>query len=476
MSKNSPYGEVSGLRYLGTVSHKAHSIKFRMILFTEEDTEQRELVPTGGYRAELEWNGTGVREYPYLLARGQELRVHVAFTHSAHLSMLRLTTSIYFYGRGHIFFPVAEIDTREQYSDFAQFYKIPLNIERQEMSFGTAVSLDHLRNNKPRFVDLEALYGMPLRDKQIKEEDRLAPLVERLTGEKRTKELKEKQKERKKAKIDPLGLPELPDLSLSLLDAKDAAERAERQHVEHVLEPLWWEFVTYGLRMIFADKTRVRHMLRYWRAAMDVAKYDTLAQKYAAFIQAVLSAQFHLVVTESFVSFMAPHQLFMIPRTHLTQDELVFVNQLVVNRKDLFHAEHVQYSHYKLEEFRLDHLLPNEISPRFIVQQLCLDGFEEMRETQDASVVSVLLAAVAQCVRQRPADMFVSYLRHAFDQPRRAVQDIEHIGAFVEMLPNTVPEYKRMSAAKRKMINGHPTTPLVPSSLLSTGGGSGKIK
>lgn len=474
MSKNSPYGEVSGLRILGTVAHKTHSIKFRAILFTEEDTEQRELMPTGGYRAELEWNGTGVREYPYMLARGQELRVHVAYTHSAHLSALRLTTSIYFYGRGHVFFPVAEIDTREQYSDFGQFYKIPLNIERQEMSFGTAVSLDHLRNNKPRFIDLEALYGMPLRKREIAEEDRLAPLVERLTGEKRIKQAKERQEERKKLKTDPIiGLPELPAMS-SLSDAKDAAEQAERQHVEQILEPKWWEFVTCGLRMIFADSARVRHMLRYWLASMDVSKYDTLAQKYAAFMQAVLSVQFRLVVTESFVSFMAPHQLFMIPRSHLTQDEQVFVSQLVVNRKELFHAEHVQYSHYKLEEFRLDHLLQHEISPRFIVQQLCLDGFDEMRETQDASVVSVLLAAVAQCVRQRPADMFVSYLRHAFDRPRHVVQDIEHVGAFVEMLPDTVPEYKRVSAAKRKTINGHPTTPLVPSSLLLLSGG--KIK
>lgn len=486
MSKNSPYGEVSGLRFVGTVTHKTHSIKFRTILFTEEDTEQRDLTPIGGYRAELEWNGTGVREYPYLLVRGQEVRVHVAFTHSAHLSVLRLTTSIYFYGRGHIFFPVAEFDTRDQYSDFSQFYKIPLNIERQEMSFGTAVPLDHLRNNKPRFIDLEALYGMPLCEKEIKEGDRLLPLVERLTGEKRLKELKEKQEERrekkkkkKKQKTDDDddnggGLPELPDLSL--LDAKEAAERAERQYVECVLEPKWWEFVTRGLRMIFADKMRVRHMLRYWLQSMDTTKYDTLAQKYATFMQAVLSARFRLVVTESFVSFMVPHQLFMTPRSHFTQDELVFINQLVVHRKELFHAEYVQYTHYKLEDFRLDHLLQTEISPRFIVQQLCLDGFDEMRETQDASVVSVLLAAVAQCMRERPADMFVSCLRHAFDRPRHAVQDIEHVGAFVELLPHVVPEYKRMSAAKRKTVNGHPTTPLVPMSLLLGGGGSDSKK
>jgi len=486
MRNNSPFGEISGLRFRCFVTNKLCAIKFGVSVTTDEGLGEDHLSCIEHGR-ELQWNGSGTREYRHILRGGEEMFVRVGFAHSAFLSSLCLSTTMYFRGKGHVYFPRVKLNVTED-GEFTHHFQIPLDIERQEMSIEAM--------SKPKFIDLETIYGMPLRE-DANGKGQVLPIVRRAwTGIGGGVDNNRKSKRQRKHHHqgyddhdkggdgdeedgdDQVGLPDLKE-DLSFLQAKEQKAQREREYVQQVLEPKWWEFVTCGLQMMFLNKMRIRQFVRYWTQCMDGSRYATITEKYSTFIQCVLSATCRLVITDAYVSFFvagggAPSALpmFMVPRNHLMHDELVFINQLVVERDHLFLTKYVNHSHYKLEDFRLDQLLKAEISPRIIVQQFCLDCFDEMERTQDPSVIVVLLSALSQCVVDRPQDMFVLYLRHTFDKQHRVREDIEHVGAFVQMTTRSLPEYERVSASKRRTLNGHPTTPLVPMSVLASSSSS----
>lgn len=432
MSNNSPFGEVSGL--MVKASSNPGEQKVMLILQLETDNGLNHLlmkVDEGSVEQRITWNNYGNILFTARLRSGDYVNVRFGYVHNVDDgNTLSISIVMDFNPHGRITLPdqVLHLEKTAQnlfLSSCEHRYNIPLDIVDQTLYRKTPNDI---------FADLESLYGMPLRNEDGKQLD----IVKTMKAPLFTARFRKPAPGMNMSMLGN-GPLSLEDYSTFMEEKAKAAER-EARFISEQLLPRWeYKFIN-SMKAIFQKQQRIRAILRHWHAVPPFIETNA-TNMIAKFITVVLYGKMSLRITESHIYLFDDEPSLGIPRQLLTTDELMFVQDMFVERNQLFSV--IKYGHqkqYHMSSFRLNTLLERAICRRYIIHQYALDMTEYALKAQRPCHILTLNAAVGQCYIENKKDLFLIKLKAAMAYKRNIVDNIYCMSMFVQIAGSN-PEY-----------------------------------
>lgn len=453
----SPYGNISSLRIGGTSRADENAVVLAVTLGLDNDCNTRQLSVAGtSEEKRVSWNGVGQISYKTMLAGPcTSAEILLTYLHVAKEGILNVTPTIKFnpFGTVKLTTKVVVLGNGFEHTSFA----IPDDVieDRMRLSGSSSSSSQALHAGSLMDIDLKSLFGIKRErdtdeDEEEDESRKTRTLAKTFGSLPSMSKIFNGSRTEKKTRIAPntndLVFPGIEEFSNSI-QARDAKKQREERMINDVLIPKWGEAVATFARIMLADPGRVRELLRKLHTHPPYSAPNP-SEVFAVFIKSILESQIEFKITHSHIHFFKDSAL-GIARSWLTVQENIYLNQLFVDRKELFTEHNQGFSgQYSLKGFRLDRILRENICPRYIVQQFAIDCFDAALSHQRPLLIVCLKSAVGKCYCANKKDPFLSRLSLALSYTRPR-EHIVAMGMFVKIGWST-PEYEMVS--KKTMI------------------------
>jgi len=400
------------------------------------------------------WDGFGSIVFGATISNGSTVRVTIGYSHDSEDQSVFMSVVMHFEPHGHVKLPDITLHLEDGGGGVSgtYLYKIPQDITEEHLLRKSSIN--------GQYADLERLYGLPLEEDNGKKmkvvTDMLHPMHTR---------------QRHSIATGTGSIPNtiikapvaLEDFS-TFMQEKELAEKEEQRVIHDVLMPKWKYQILRCLKGIFRDPNRVVTLVRHWHERAPYERANS-TQVFAAFIEAVLTSKMDLRLTASHVHVFVDTAL-AIPCSVLTTNELIFINKLYVDRKELFASVHQGFNgQYMCKRFRLNSLLEEAICRRYIVQQFALDCVTHTLKTRNPMLALTMCAAAGQCHINNKKDLFLLRLKIAMSKKENIVENLNCMGMFVS-IAGSEPEYVlRKSSDTFKGLPSVPSTPFILASM-----------
>ena len=427
MDNKSPFGNVCGLRVVGSANPVSRVVQLAIYLLTDSGLNIKHVTPNAVHAGKvIEWGGTGDMCYSARMDDGSIVDVSLAYMHDEANVCLLVSFVVTFNPHGWITLPdhVVSLDRIETLE-----FGIPQDIVEEHLSAVKAVPLNT--------VNLENVYGQ-----RLSAESRDTILARSTTF-----------RPRKRERLDNAATADFHMVSIeeyNSLSRQRELQHAADERTAESLRPLWEADLRAFISGLLGNSARTRDLIHRWHARVPPPALKAVpSRSFSAFIEGLLFSEFALVLTDAHIQFFSDPEL-AIPLTWLTTSEKIFCNRLYVNRSTLFMSITTggQYDvtrQYSLSRFRLDKLVvvSSSFCPRFIVHQFAMDCIEYALRRKRPAVLLTLISAVGQCYARRPRDVFLMRLKLALEKPSFSTA-VAEMGMFVRigLAPSAKPEYE----------------------------------